>query len=271
MKNIIIRTLTGTVYVALIVFSLLFHPLIFGILLVFVNFTSLLEFNKMNRKLGLNNPKIWIYINVFLFSIAMAVTGLDMPPGYLLIPLLGLLVLLILIPLYQKAGNPAFNQAFSLFGTVYISVPLVLLTLIQQLSHQQGIPFALAIFVIIWTNDTFAFLTGRVFGKSKMFKRVSPKKSWEGFLGGLVSGMSASMAFYYFFPQPGLINWLIFGFLTVVSAVMGDFTESLLKRTSDVKDSGSILPGHGGMLDRIDSLLIATPVVFLYLSIIIKL
>jgi phosphatidate cytidylyltransferase len=126
------------------------------------------------------------------------------------------------------------------------------------------------VFVIIWTNDTFAYLSGLAFGKHRMFERISPKKSWEGFAGGLFMAIIASMVFYYFFPAPGLVNWILFGILTVIVSNLGDFFESFLKRKAGTKDSGTLLPGHGGMLDRIDSMLFVSPVIFIYLLLILK-
>jgi phosphatidate cytidylyltransferase len=174
------------------------------------------------------------------------------------------------LALFYKNGNPIHNTAFALFGSIYVSVPLIFLNLIQQISLKYNVSFALAMFVMIWTNDTFAYLAGIAFGKHKMFLQISPKKSWEGFAGGLIMVMIASLLFYYFFPDPGLVNWLLFGIITTIAAVFGDFFESLIKRTASIKDSGSILPGHGGMLDRIDSMLFVCPVIFIYLLIILK-
>jgi phosphatidate cytidylyltransferase len=179
-----------------------------------------------------------------------------------------LLVLLLILPLYQKTGDPLSTIQFSLFGSLYITIPFIILNLIQQLSLEDGIPYTLALFIIIWTNDTFAYLSGMAFGKHKFFERISPKKTWEGFIGGLIMGVIAALVFNYFFPETGLMQWILFAILSSIASVYGDFVESLIKRKANMKDSGTMLPGHGGMLDRVDSILLASPVIYIYLFLI---
>ena len=123
-------------------------------------------------------------------------------------------------------------------------------------------------FIIIWTNDTFAYLSGLVFGKHKLFVRISPKKTWEGFIGGVLFALVAGYFLHLLIDNISLVEWLILTLLIAVSSVFGDFIESLLKRSASLKDSGKIMPGHGGILDRIDSTLFVAPVVFVYLQII---
>jgi phosphatidate cytidylyltransferase len=221
----------------------------------------------MSRKFKIQTSNYWVLINTFLFILAIALLNLGFSPTYAMLPILAIPVVLAGSILFIKVKSPVLYLVFALFNTVYISLPLILLNFIQLESLQMEIPFALAIFIVIWTNDTFAYLGGISFGKHKMLKRVSPLKSWEGFLGGLIMVIPVLLIFYHFFPSFGIVNWIIFGLLTVIFGVTGDFLESLIKRGADIKDSGNLLPGHGGILDRIDSVLIAIPVIFIYLQI----
>ena len=123
-------------------------------------------------------------------------------------------------------------------------------------------------FIIIWTNDTFAYLSGLAFGKHKLFERISPKKTWEGFFGGLIIALVFGYFLHRFISEISLIQWLILTGIIVISSVIGDLVESLFKRTAGIKDSGNIMPGHGGMLDRIDSLLFVAQILYFYLQII---
>ncbi|MBN2524418.1 MAG: phosphatidate cytidylyltransferase [Bacteroidales bacterium] len=271
MPNILTRTITGAVYVSLIVFSLLIHPAAFGIITILLNYFALAELNAMSVKFKIQLSNHWIVANSFFMIIAIALIQMGYDSSFVLLPLLGIPVTLFTSTIFMNTKTPVLNMAFALFCTVYITVPFVLLNLLQIESFQTKIPFVLAIFIIIWTNDTFAYLAGISFGKHKMMKRISPLKSWEGFIGGSVMVVPVLYVFYRLYPSIGLLSWTGLGILTVISAVIGDFLESLIKRSADTKDSGILLPGHGGILDRIDSLLITIPVIFFYLKLLIKL
>jgi phosphatidate cytidylyltransferase len=271
MSNIVIRTITGAIYTGLIIISLLVHPFFLGIITLILNYYALFEFQSLAVKSGtISSNNGWIYINVFLSLITVVVISFNFHPIYVLIPMLVLPIIYMIIALFNKKDGSLNNLSFAIFGTIYITVPLIILNLLQQLSIHRHISFTLALFVIIWTNDTFAYLSGMAFGKHKMLERISPKKTWEGFAGGLFMALIVSMVFYYFFPVPGLVNWILFGIVTVIVANLGDFFESFLKRKAGAKDSGTMLPGHGGILDRIDSMLFVSPAIFVYILIILK-
>jgi len=124
----------------------------------------------------------------------------------------------------------------------------------------------MAVFVTIWVNDTGAYVFGVTLGKHRMFERVSPKKSWEGFIGGGLTALLSGYVFSLIVPEISLIQWLIFSEIVVIFGTFGDLLESLMKRTIHVKDSGDVIPGHGGLLDRFDSMLLVAPAIFIYLS-----
>ena len=164
--------------------------------------------------------------------------------------------------LYDKASNPINNWALTLFGQIYCAGSFSLLNFITSVPNTPGeivhIPyFALAIFVFVWVNDTGAYLVGSMLGKRRLFERISPKKSWEGFYGGLAFVLITSQIFAWFMPATNWYTWLGLAGTIVVFGTWGDLIESLMKRTLGVKDSGHVLPGHGGMLDRFDSVMMA--------------
>ncbi len=161
------------------------------------------------------------------------------------------------------------NWAYLILGQVFIALPFSLLNFLVFPSGEFNPVFLLSLFVLIWTNDTGAYVVGISFGKHKLFERISPKKSWEGFFGGIFFALILA----YFLPQItgeiDILRWFGFALIAVVFGTWGDLIESLIKRTVDVKDSGNILPGHGGLLDRFDSLLFAVPLIYIYLQIVL--
>ena len=163
-------------------------------------------------------------------------------------------------------GNPLSHLAHSILGQVYIAVPLAMLGLMYTII---GKHLTLAMFILIWLSDTGAFCVGSLIGRHKLFERISPKKSWEGFIGGLVFCLAASALLAWLFPAEvkglSMLQMLGFGAVVCVAGTWGDLIESMIKRSLGVKDSGNLLPGHGGILDRIDSLLLVTPAVALYM------
>lgn len=178
--------------------------------------------------------------------------------------------------LYTKAPNPINNWAFTLLAQIYCAGSFSLLNFIAI--HSDGTThepvyaphLVLAIFIFVWLNDTGAFLAGSMFGRHKLFERISPKKTWEGFWGGLLIVLLASQGFAWYEPEISRWNWLGLAAIIVLFATWGDLTESLLKRTLGVKDSGNMLPGHGGILDRFDSVLMASPAAYCYIELFIR-
>ena len=176
--------------------------------------------------------------------------------------------------LLRNNGTPSQKKSlwYSVFAYFYIILPLVCLIFI----YEKNMLYALALFTFVWVNDTFAYLVGIKFGKHKLFERISPKKTWEGFFGGLIFAIIAGFLFHYFTSNEITCNtfpcdrfkWIGLAIVVVIFGTIGDLFESYLKRSLNVKDSGTILPGHGGLLDRLDSILFAAPAAMIYLIII---
>ena len=187
-----------------------------------------------------------------------------------LLPVAAYLILRTIVQLYRPRQNAVHSLERSFFALGYIALPVALLNCIVSITAPR---LLLGIFMFIWLYDTGAYCIGMLLGRHRLFERVSPKKSWEGVIWGVAASVAGAYVTYYwfdeFFQVPELATWVGLSVVVAVFATFGDLVESLIKRTVGVKDSGNILPGHGGILDRIDSLLLVSPAVLIYLSLIV--
>ena len=265
-NNFLQRTLTGFLFVAAVVACTLWSEFSFFILLFVVNFLCLLEFYELVLP-----DKSWIekYLGIIAGSIIYVMfsmifsANLSIAWYYHLIPVF---LTIFIIKLFEKTHNEFSTLAFQVLGLMYITLPIVMLTkmgFFNSFDYSAGLP--MGFFLLLWTSDTGAYLAGRSFGKHKLFERVSPKKTWEGSFGGLILTLAIAYGISFLFDDVNTTDWLIIGALIVVFGTFGDLFESLLKRNLHIKDSGKILPGHGGVLDRFDGLFLAVPAVFFYL------
>lgn len=270
LNNLAKRTAAGAIYVAIILYALFWGEVVF--LAVFGLFlaVALYEFFRMAENDSCKTAcKIFqivsgltIYLLFFLFLKRISLIALPFAiAAYILV--------LFLSTIFINWKDIIQTTAFSLLGHIYITLPLsILLFISQQYGNIIGNCnnlFVLAIFVLIWINDIAAFLFGSLFGKHKLIERISPKKSVEGFISGIAISVVAAIIFSIYFQSISVYLWVVIGLITPIFASLGDLFESLLKRTFGVKDSGNLIPGHGGILDRIDSLLIVFPAIFLFL------
>lgn len=273
-NNFLQRALTGVIFVAVLVGCILGGPISFTVLFAVVSALTINEFGNIVNRTGevqMNKP-ICILAGVFLF-LCFGYNGVVPESGEVFIPYLFLVMYLLISELYKKRKNPINNWAYAMMSQMYIALSFAMLNVLayhtgrpESISQYNPI-LPLSIFIFNWVNDTGAYCTGMLFGKHRLFERISPKKSWEGSVGGAVFSIIAAMVMAHFFPfmTPG--EWIGLGLVTVVFGTWGDLTESLMKRTLGIKDSGNILPGHGGMLDRFDSTLMAVPAAVVYLYI----
>ena len=278
MKNFIIRALSGVVYAGLIICSILFCGS-WGFPAICCLFTALgiFEFQMMtksfeNRTLAILIMDMLIGVSFPLIILLIGFSG-EFGYGYTLmgLPLMGLPILIILrfvAQIYSHCKEPLRDIALSIMSVVYIALPLTLIALLTLYSHSNVKPLLLLMFALIWLNDTGAYLVGSTIGSHRLFPRHSPKKSWEGFFGGMifciVAAYLAKVLFPLEFKQIHTISLIIYAIMVCIASTWGDLFESMLKRNVGVKDSGNIIPGHGGILDRIDSLLFVAPITAIY-------
>lgn len=276
MKNFIVRTITSVFFVAAIVTSFL-NPRAMALLFSLVTGMTIWEY------CSLINDRPYISVNRFISTIsgvylflAMAGYNSGLTPATVFIPYLVSIVYLMVAELYMKAKDPINNWAYTMLSQLYIALPLSLLNVLAFRSNGYNIQYSylapLAIFVFLWINDAGAYCVGSLIGRHKLFPRISPGKSWEGSIGGGLLVIVAAVAVWNFTTQYGVndlglsaYEWAGLGIVVVIFGTWGDLIESLFKRTLGIKDSGNILPGHGGMLDRFDSTLMAVPAAVVYL------
>lgn len=270
MKELVVRTITGAFFVFLVLGSIWLHPGAFGALFLVVALLGQKEYYAMmtgNMPGPLRNIGL---VSGFLVYGLVALHALGVVPLIGLVALLPLLFLPYLVELFSESQTPFINAAVTMGGIIYVVLPLALLNyFFYPFLQLQPTPILLSgFFLILWMNDTGAYLVGSQIGRNRLFERVSPKKSWEGSVGGAVVSLLAAYVVYSVWGLLDLQNWIIIALLIIIFGSLGDLVESRLKRSVDVKDSGSILPGHGGILDRFDAVLLASPMVFVYLIII---
>ena len=274
-SNFITRALTGAIFVAVLEGCILGGPITFSVLFAIICALTVNEFGNIIHKSGfaqINKP-INMLAAVFLFF-GFAYLGISPGNNEILIPYLFLIMYIMISELYLKRDNPVNNIAYSLMSQMYIALPFALLNVIAfQTSEGESISvynpiLPLSIFIFTWVNDSGAYCAGVLFGKHRLFERISPKKSWEGSFGGGIFSIIAAIIISMYFPILSIAEWIGLSLTVVVFGTWGDLVESLIKRKIGIKDSGNILPGHGGMVDRFDSTLMAIPAAVLYLYII---
>jgi phosphatidate cytidylyltransferase len=271
MNNMVQRGISGSIYVVVIVAAILFSPYTYVLLFATVTGMCLWEFYGLLEQKGeaMEDKPMATLGGVYLF-----VTGFFWFAGAMNLKYIALWIIIMLYllirALYSNDERALRTIAYTFFGQVYIGLPFMFLSRLGFPKDIIGLEnynpwLIIGFFIIIWLSDTGAYLFGTAFGKHKLFERISPKKSWEGFFGGLALAVVVS----FFFPLmiPAHLNafqWMGFALTTVIFGTFGDLFESLIKRTLSIKDSGHIIPGHGGMLDRFDSSILAAPAVVIY-------
>lgn len=278
MKNLMKRILSGAIYIALIVAAILLldnspvmYLLVFPLLIV-------LGIGEMITMAKDDATQSWL-VNIIdmLGGVGLFVAfylhyeGETMQSRALwLLPIAAYLLLRTIVQLYRPRQNALHSLERSFFSLGYVALPLALLNVIMSITAPR---LLLGMFLFIWLYDTGAFCVGMLLGKHRLFERISPKKSWEGVIGGVAVCIAGAYITHYYFDEffqvPDLTTWVGMSVVVAVFATFGDLVESLIKRTVGVKDSGHILPGHGGILDRIDSLLLVAPAVLIYMMLVV--
>lgn len=262
------RLLTGIIFISVLVGGIITNQHTFIIVFSLITALSLFEFYGLIEKVAkVPIVKTWNILGGFFLVLGSYYFVAIQSSPIAFLPFTLYLLTLFISELYLKRPDPIKSLAYSLLGQIYIAGPFAL-TNYLAFSYEQGSYhhiYILALLVFIWVNDSFAYLTGMMFGKHRLFERISPKKSWEGFIGGALFSMASSLIFAHFYPNLSTFSWIGFAAVTVAFGTWGDLFESLIKRTLGVKDSGNMIPGHGGILDRFDSTIFAIPAVTVYL------
>lgn len=272
-SNLTQRLITGILGSAAIITGVSLGEWTYFIIFFIICLFTLLEFYKLVGLDGLAPQKAYgTLCGVIIFSLSffieghIPVNGQPIPTQYyiLIFPLISCIYM---IKLYKKFERKPFtNIAFTFLGIFYVAVPFALLNVVAYDDGYYNYEIILGSLLILWASDTGAYFAGTRFGKRKLFERISPKKSWEGFVGGAVLALIFVAGLSWFLNSHSTQEWFVIGIIIIVGGTFGDLIESLLKRSIEIKDSGDSLPGHGGFLDRFDGLLISAPFIAAYLE-----
>lgn len=269
-SNLTQRIIAALIAVPIMIAGIFYSPYTFWILFLAISVLTQYEFYKL---IGLNgNLPLSIYgtfcgalLNVLTFWIEKE--SLPFRYYYLIIPML---TVTFFIKLYRKSDvKPFENLGYTFLGIIYVAVPFALINeLVIERDHYK--PYLMmGVLIILWVNDSGAYFAGSFMGRRKLFERISPKKTWEGFIGGAVFSLLAAFVYAQFYEQLAVWKWLMVAAIIVITGTLGDLVESLFKRSIAIKDSGSVIPGHGGFLDRFDGLLLSMPFILTFLKIFI--
>jgi phosphatidate cytidylyltransferase len=268
MRKIGIRTISGAVFVAIMLSVIYFGAATFAIWILFVMCVALWEFYNIARKLSVCPQRsvgftiaVILYATGYMHAFDVLPDKITVTILYLIIPLA---VWVFIRELYRRCEQPFVNIAYTFLGVIYVALPFSLMPIVFA---EMGQAFVFCYFILLWTNDTFAYLFGITLGKHRLFPRHSPKKSWEGYIGGIASVSLSSYLLHLVFPELAIIHIVVTGLIIAITSTLGDLVESMLKRNAGIKDAGKIMPGHGGLMDRFDVTFLSLPLVFLYIKI----
>ncbi|MBL7110747.1 MAG: phosphatidate cytidylyltransferase [Bacteroidales bacterium] len=271
MKPFFKRSITGIIFVIAVVFSTWLHPLTFLFLISLLFVIGIIEFFRL-----FNSSKVQPQLILSILAGQSIIIGNylfieDFISSQFFFAFLLLPFLVFFAELFRSKELFTLNITASFTGIVYLSLPL---SLLMYLGYQTGTgrsydpELILGFFILLWLYDTGAYIVGSLAGRHIMLEKISPGKSWEGFFGGWIISTGTAYLLSIFFPVLSPMQWIIMATIIVISGTLGDMVESGMKRMAGVKDSGNLLPGHGGVLDRIDSVLLSVPFVYIYLKII---
>ncbi|WP_432711777.1 phosphatidate cytidylyltransferase [Pedobacter sp.] len=266
------RAITAFFFTLVMLASIFLGAYTFTFFYLLLSLIALMEFYKLIKTTG-SKPNVLLGLTTsgVIFLVVASNFLLNFENRYLLL-LIPLVFGVFISTLYQKTPSPFADISYTFAGFIYITIPFCFFYALGFVFSADGYNFhlPLAFLLMLWASDTGAYLFGRKLGKTKLFERHSPKKSWEGFSGGVFTSVLVAFIISLFFKEISAPVWMGMAVLVVSFGTLGDLVESMLKRSLNVKDSGNILPGHGGILDRFDGLLIAAPIVFTYLYLVLN-
>ncbi|MDP9078631.1 MAG: phosphatidate cytidylyltransferase [Bacteroidota bacterium] len=259
------RAITGFFFIIVMLASVLLGPYVFSVFYLLVSILCLHEFYKLIAQTGLKpNMEAGILNGVLVFVLVALQYYIHMPLGMLSI-LTFTMALIFIQELYRPSPAPFSNIAFTFLGIMFTVVPFSFFHALAFVGGHFNFHFPLGFLLMLWTNDTGAYLSGRFLGRTKLFERHSPNKTWEGFIGGVLLAIGTATILSHYFADVQWKQWASMALYISLVGTFGDLVESMFKRSINIKDSGGILPGHGGLLDRFDGLLLSAPLVFTFL------
>jgi len=264
MKEILKRSITGALYIIILLSAVFLSSDAFDFLFMIFGLACIYEYKRLT---GLRGYYVFLAYLILWWIFIYIVKEYDKIPINILMTLTIFVNLILLHHLLTKSQKPFKMVEKFLIGLFYIGGGCIFLTMIPYKNNEFAKYLIMGIFILIWVNDSFAYIVGKSIGRTKLFPSVSPKKTWEGTIGGFVFTLLAAYLMAKYEPIVSPKQWVILAAVIVIMGSLGDLIESKLKRMAGVKDSGAILPGHGGMLDRLDSLIFAAPFAYLTLNI----
>ena len=265
----LIRAITGFLFVIILLAGTYYGEYTASFLFLIIITLGVRElFNIAKKDEKISPHGVWGIVICGISFIIFALTTQDLIDNKYLFTIIPLLFSTFIIELFRKKEKPFVNLSYTILGIIYITVPFSMLYELgfHQNEEKYNYQIIIGFFILLWANDTGAYLAGRYLGKHKLFERISPKKTWEGSIGGAIISLSSAYFISLFYNHLELSNWIIISIIVTIFGGLGDLVESMFKRSLNIKDSGSIMPGHGGILDRFDGLLLAVPFVYFYLK-----
>jgi phosphatidate cytidylyltransferase len=274
-KDLTQRTITGILFVAVVIGAIMWNKYSVAALFFVVSILGLLEFYKLSEAEGsrYKPQKVMGLASGIIIYFLVAFNSFGDVQSHHLLFIFPVIISIVIVELFRKTENPLSNIGFTILGLLYIICPFAILNYFAYDSayyqkaelemYNYDYSMLLGFFVILWANDTGAYLVGSTMGRTKLFERISPNKTWEGSVGGAILGLIVGYLFAYF-TDSSVLHWLVISGIIVVFGTLGDLSESMIKRSAGVKDSGTLLPGHGGILDRFDGVLFSAPFVLTY-------
>jgi phosphatidate cytidylyltransferase len=266
MTNLSQRIIVALMGVLIMISGIIFSPWTYFVVFFIVCLLSLLEFYKLSGLDGYTPLKTWGSFSGMLIYTLIYLDMMNLITEKIYLIIFPVSAVIFFIKLYKSSDERPFsNIAYTFLGIIYVALPFSLLHMIAFYNGKYHYEIVIGILFLTWASDTGGYFAGTHFGRTKLFERISPMKSWEGFLGGLLLTILIAFGISHVFPILPLWKWIACGFITVIAGTYGDLVESLFKRSIKIKDSGTMLPGHGGFLDRFDAMLLSIPFVAAFL------
>lgn len=265
-REFLVRSISGLVFVSIFVGGTLLSASVFTGLICAITVGCISEFLNIAKKSGFSPQYRVAQTMGFLIIILNSGIATGVIPAQYICSIVPMLLVVTIVELYRKKANPIGNIGVTIASVIYVATSLSMLIYLAQTPTSYRPWIVLGVVLIVWANDVGAYLVGISIGKHRLMERISPKKSWEGFFGGVIFAIAVAMVMGHFLNS-NIVVWAGAGFVTAIIGVLGDLVESMFKRSAEIKDSGNLIPGHGGLLDRFDALILASPFVFLYFTI----